>query len=127
LVSLLLDVPEDLTVRAEPESLRRILTNLAENGLRYTPEGGSVTVRAEPAGDSVWVSVEDTGSGIAAEHLPHLFERFYRVDRHRSRESGGTGLGLAIVKRLLESCGSHIHVESQVGRGTRFWFVLEVA
>ena len=109
------------TVTTDAERLRRILENLVENAVKYTPSGGRVTVAsaAGPDGAALLV-VEDNGPGIAAEHLPRIFERFYRVDRARSRELGGTGLGLAIVRHLAEGMGTSVAVVSEPGQGTRF-------
>ena len=95
-------------VTADSEALRQVLTNLFDNALRHTPPGGRITVSLEPAPGGVTVSVADTGSGIAPEHLPRIFERFYRADPGRSREEGGTGLGLAIVKHLVEAHGGRV-------------------
>jgi signal transduction histidine kinase len=106
------------SISVDPEALRQIFTNLFDNALRHTPPGGRVRVLAAPAGDQVLVRVTDTGSGISAEHLPRIFERFYRVDPGRSREEGGTGLGLAIVKHLVEAHGGSVSAESELGRGT---------
>src|SRR5205809_5893086 len=103
---------------ADPEALRQVLTNLFDNALRYTPAGGRITVSLDPAPGGVTVSVADTGSGIAPEHLPRIFERFYRADPGRSREQGGTGLGLAIVKHLVEAHGGRVEAHSMLGRGT---------
>ncbi len=112
-------------VVTDAEALRRILENLVENAIKYTRQGGQVQVSVRPRpGGSVAVEVADDGPGIAAEHLPRIFERFYRVDRARSREMGGTGLGLAIVRHLAETLGGRIAVESAPGQGTRF--VLEL-
>ena len=110
-------------LRADPEGIRQILGNLLDNAIRYTPRGGSITCWSLAEDGGVTVGVSDTGSGIAGEHLPRIFERFYRVDPARSREAGGTGLGLAIVKHLVESHGGRVRAESEVGRGTtiRFW------
>jgi PAS domain S-box-containing protein len=105
-------------VAADADALRQVFTNLFENALRHTPPGGRIRVRADLVHDSVRLSVEDTGSGIAAEHLPRIFERFYRVDAGRAREHGGSGLGLAIVKHLVEAHGGHVEAESALGRGT---------
>jgi two-component system phosphate regulon sensor histidine kinase PhoR len=112
-------------VVTDAERLRRILENLVDNAIKYTPSGGRVEVATRPEhdGGSV-VEVSDDGPGIAPEHLPRIFERFYRVDKARSRELGGTGLGLAIVKHLAEGMGARVAVESAVGRGTRFSIVL---
>ena len=108
------------TVNADPVALRQALTNLVENAVRYTPPGGEVVVFAKPdaGGTGVWVGVRDTGAGIAPEHLPRIFERFYRVDAARSRAEGGTGLGLSIVRHLVEAHGGRAVAESEVGKGT---------
>jgi len=105
-------------VTADSEALRQVLTNLLDNALRHTPPDGRITVSLEPAPGGVTVSVADTGSGIAPEHLPRIFERFYRADPGRSREEGGTGLGLAIVKHLVEAHGGRVEAHSSLGRGT---------
>jgi signal transduction histidine kinase len=104
-------------VHADPTALRQILQNLLENAVRYTP-AGRVTLfsRVEPGG--IAVGVRDTGIGIPHQHLPRIFERFYRVDPGRSREAGGTGLGLAIVRHLAEAHGGSVRAESTVGAGT---------
>jgi len=107
-------------VRSDSDRIRRILENLVENALKYTPSGGSVTVDTRPAHGGVEVIVSDDGPGIAAEHLPRIFERFYRVDKARSRDLGGTGLGLSIVRHLAESIGASVAVASEVGKGTTF-------
>jgi len=93
----------------------------------FTPRGGEVMVSASRHNGSVEVSVQDTGVGIATEHLPRLFERFYRVDHSRSREDGGTGIGLAIARSVVEAHGGHISADSQVGHGSTFKFELPVA
>jgi two-component system, OmpR family, phosphate regulon sensor histidine kinase PhoR len=119
-------------VRADPDGLRQILTNLFSNAYRYTPDGGSLTLRARcPAGldaaapyGRVTVEVVDTGAGIPAQHLPRIFERFYRVDPARSRVEGGTGLGLSIVKHLVEAHGGQVSAESTIGGGTTIRFTL---
>ncbi|MGH7537227.1 MAG: sensor histidine kinase, partial [Gemmatimonadales bacterium] len=106
---------------ADPTALQQILTNLLDNALRHTPRGGRIRVIAEPdpgSAGGVALAVGDTGSGIPADHLPRIFERFYRVDPSRSREHGGTGLGLAIVKHLVEAHGGRITAESTLSRGT---------
>ncbi len=108
-------------VVTDADRLRRILENLVENAVKYTPAGGRVEVRSDPGPDGgVVMEVKDDGPGIGAEHLPRIFERFYRVDKARSRELGGTGLGLAIVKHLAEGMGAFVSVESELGRGTSF-------
>jgi len=105
-------------VSADPDALRQVLTNLFDNALRHTPPGGRIAVSVEPEPGGVTVAVADTGSGIAPEHLPRIFERFYRADPGRSREEGGTGLGLAIVKHLVEAHGGRVEARSALGRGT---------
>jgi two-component system, OmpR family, phosphate regulon sensor histidine kinase PhoR len=111
-------------VQADPDALRQILANLIENSLRYTPARGRITCRSVRDGDGIAVSITDTGSGIVPEHLPRIFERFYRSDPARSREEGGTGLGLAIVKHLVEAHGGRVAAESERGVGTTIicWF-----
>ena len=117
-LALVADVSTDAThVRVDPTAFRQILTNLVENAVRHTRDG-SVTVRTRHGGNLVWVDVSDTGIGIAPEHLPRIFERFYRVDTGRSRADGGTGLGLAIVRHLVDAHGGRIEATSSVGRGT---------
>ena len=106
------------TVFADPTAVRQILVNLVDNAARHTPRGGTVTVFTRPASEGSWLGVRDTGSGIAAEHLPRIFERFYRADAARSREGGGTGLGLSIVRHLVEAHGGRVTAESEPGAGT---------
>ncbi|HYL55771.1 MAG TPA: ATP-binding protein [Gemmatimonadales bacterium] len=103
---------------ADPDALREVFTNLFDNALRHTPPGGRIAVSMDPAPGGVTLAVADTGSGIAPEHLPRIFERFYRADPGRSREEGGTGLGLSIVKHLVEAHGGRVEARSTLGRGT---------
>jgi signal transduction histidine kinase len=117
-VELQIDVEPALMVYIDPDAARQILTNLFDNALRHTPQGGSVTLTARPDAGGVLLRVSDTGSGISHEHLPRIFERFYRADPSRARAAGGTGLGLAIVRHLVESHGGRVWAESEVGRGT---------
>jgi two-component system phosphate regulon sensor histidine kinase PhoR len=114
-------------VHADKEGLREILDNLVDNATKYTPEGGQITVRWNAARDLARIEVEDTGIGIPADHLARVFERFYRVDRARSRELGGTGLGLSIVKHLAQSFGGNVAVSSETGRGSTFTVHLPLA
>jgi two-component system, OmpR family, phosphate regulon sensor histidine kinase PhoR len=117
-LSLAAEIAPDATrVRADPTAFRQIVSNLVENAVRYTREG-DVTLRTRAAPAGVWVEVSDTGIGIAPEHLPRIFERFYRVDAGRSRNEGGTGLGLAIVRHLVDAHGGRVEASSAVGRGT---------
>jgi two-component system phosphate regulon sensor histidine kinase PhoR len=120
------DVPAELpAVMADRDRLAQILINLVDNAVKYTPEGGSVTVTARAAGDGmVEVVVADTGIGIPAADLPRITERFYRVDKARSRELGGTGLGLAIVKHLVLAHGGELRIESPQQQGTIVRFTL---
>ena len=113
-----------MTLFVDPDALRQVLVNLFDNALRYTPPGGRITVQLAPEDEGVRVAVRDTGPGITTEHLPRIFERFYRADPGRSREEGGTGLGLAIVKHLVEAHGGRVTAESQLGQGTTIssWF-----
>ncbi len=114
-------------IEADPERLGQILRNLLSNAITHTPRGGEINVRAYATDDEVRVSVHDNGEGIPAEHLPYLFERFYRVDPSRARATGGTGLGLAIVKQMVQAHGGRVEVESYPGRGTCFTFTLPMA
>jgi two-component system phosphate regulon sensor histidine kinase PhoR len=111
-------------ITGDPDGLRQIIRNLLENALRYSPPGGTIRLRTGIIGDEIVLDVADSGPGIAREHLPRIFERFYRADASRSREEGGTGLGLAIVKHLVEAHGGRVAAESERGQGTtiRCWF-----
>lgn len=111
-------------VYADEDLVGQILINLIDNAIKYTTDNGRVTVRLSQEGRKVITRVSDNGAGIAPESLPRLFERFYRVDKDRSRVKGGTGLGLAIVKHIVELHGGEVYVESQVGVGTTFTFCL---
>jgi signal transduction histidine kinase len=122
-----LQFPEEIPlVVADAGRVEQILVNLLSNALRYTPSG-SITLQIRQQEDKVWIAVIDTGKGISAEDVPHVFERFWRSDRSRDRHSGGTGLGLAICRRLVELQGGTIEVESQLNQGSTFRFSLPVA
>ncbi len=125
-IDLQIDVSPDVPlISADGQRLAQILGNLIENALRYTPRNGKVTLRAKADGQaSVRFEVTDTGPGIAPDDLPHIFDRFFRADRARTRETGGSGLGLAIVQRLVEAHGGTISVTSTPGNGTTFEFTL---
>ncbi|WP_447979402.1 HAMP domain-containing sensor histidine kinase [Candidatus Nitrospira bockiana] len=123
-IALILDARPVPLVQGDPSWLKQLLINLLDNALRYTEAGGTVTVRLHPDGPRIAVAVQDTGPGIEPHHLPHLFERFYRTDAARARDSGGTGLGLPIVKEIAEVHGGTITVESKVGKGTTFTLLL---
>jgi signal transduction histidine kinase len=111
-------------VMADPQRVAQVIGNLLSNALRYTGPGGQVTVRVEAPGRGVRVVVSDTGAGIAAADLPHVFDRFYRGEKSRARGSGGAGLGLAIARAWIQAMDGEIGAESTPGRGSSFWFVL---
>ncbi|MDE2508102.1 MAG: PAS domain-containing sensor histidine kinase, partial [Planctomycetota bacterium] len=107
-------------IMGDEEALRQIVDNLIDNAIKYTPEGGRVEVGCRLAADEIRIEVSDTGIGIPRDELPRVFERFYRVDKARSRELGGTGLGLSIVKHLTQALEGRVEVESRLGRGSTF-------
>lgn len=124
-IDLKVDVPVDITgIKGSRGQLERLYINLVDNGIKYTPEGGQVKINVYEDEDRVWSEVIDTGMGIPEEDLPRIFERFYRVDKTRSRKLGGTGLGLSIVKHILERHNGGIEVESKIEEGTKFIFWL---
>lgn len=127
-VSLTVMLDSDLPVTiADPDRITQVLVNLLGNALQYTPAGGTVTVRADHTPDTITVTVSDTGIGIAPEHLQHLFERFYRVDKSRSRTGGGNGIGLTIARHLIEAHDGRIWATSPgPGAGSTFTFTLPV-
>jgi histidine kinase len=135
-VSLHVDLPADGStelevlpqVRADPSRIIQVLLNLLGNALQFTPPSGQVTVRAWRDGRKVVITVQDTGIGISVEHLPHIFERFYRVDKSRSRPGGGSGIGLTIARHLVEAHGGRIWATSPgLDQGSTFSFTLPVA
>ena len=115
------------SVRADREAIHQVFSNLIDNAMKYGRSGGRILLGARPAKRGVEFYVQDFGAGIASEHLPRLFERFYRVDKARSRESGGTGLGLAIAKHIMLAHGGSIRAESELGHGSIFLFTLPAA
>ncbi|MDX1569430.1 MAG: ATP-binding protein [Xanthomonadales bacterium] len=117
-------VPEDLAVIVDDARLQQILRNLIGNALRHAGSGGEVAVSAKADERFVRIEIQDNGEGLAPEHLDRVFERFFRTDRSRSRETGGAGLGLAIVKQLVEAHGGQVGAASRPGHGARFWFSL---
>jgi signal transduction histidine kinase len=122
------DLPDNLPpVDVDPERVGQVLRNLLNNAVAHTPQGGEVAVAARSGDREVAVSVRDTGTGIAAEHLPYVFDRFYRADKSRARQTGGAGLGLAIAKQLVIAHGGSIKVESAPEQGTTFTFTLPAA
>ena len=127
-ITLEVDVPPDLpTVRGDASLLRDVLQNLIDNAIQYTPAGGRIQVSATVGAREVVISVADTGIGIPLADQERIFERFYRVDAARSREAGGTGLGLSIAKHIVEAHGGRLWVESEVGRGSKFFFSVPLA
>jgi two-component system phosphate regulon sensor histidine kinase PhoR len=116
--------PDLPRVYGDFDRLRRVLVNLVDNAIKYNEEGGTVRLEADLRGDEVELRVVDDGIGISSDHLPRLTERFYRVDKSRSRNQGGTGLGLAIVKHILGAHDRELHVESTPGEGSTFRFTL---
>ena len=118
---------EPVYIIGNPDRVEQLLINLTENAIKYNKPGGSVTVQVFSNQNEANVTISDTGIGIAEEHLPRLFERFYRVDKGRSRQMGGTGLGLAIVKHIVRSMGGEIEVHSKLGEGTEFLITLPLA
>jgi two-component system phosphate regulon sensor histidine kinase PhoR len=117
----------EIAVMADPDAMNQVFGNLVENGLKYGKTGKRILVGARPLEEEVEFFVQDFGPGIASEHLERIFERFYRVDKARSRESGGTGLGLAIVKHIVQAHGGRIWAESELGAGAAFHFTLPLA
>ena len=113
-------VPADATIVADPRRLEQMLTNLVENAIKFNRDNGTVAINFEQENGTVGISIADTGEGIPAQHVDRIFERFYRVDRARSRELGGMGLGLAIVKHLARAHGGEVKVSSEVGKGSVF-------
>jgi two-component system phosphate regulon sensor histidine kinase PhoR len=121
------EIPSSLAIPADRSYLEQILINLLDNAIKYTPEGGRVIISAvEKDSKDIQFSIEDNGIGIPNEDLSRIFERFYRVDKGRSKELGGTGLGLSIVKHLVQAHGGRVWVESQLGKGSTFYFTLPI-
>lgn len=118
-------LPSQFRVTADKHFVGQVLVNLIANSIHYGKEGGSTRIRFRDMADKVLIEVEDTGVGISKEDMPRIFERFYRVDKSRSREQGGTGLGLAIVKHIVEAHGERVTVRSELGTGTTFAFPLK--
>jgi two-component system phosphate regulon sensor histidine kinase PhoR len=124
-ITISLELPASLTVKADRNYLEQILINLIDNAIKYGGEGGKIIISAIQINQiEIEVSVRDNGIGIPKEDLPRIFERFYRVDKGRSRELGGTGLGLSIVKHLVQAHGGRVRAESQLEEGSTFYFTL---
>ncbi|MEA4852682.1 MAG: HAMP domain-containing sensor histidine kinase [Christensenella sp.] len=123
-ITLFMDIDGELVIECDPLKLRQAINNLIENAIKYTQDGGHVRVSAKKYGSEVHVVIEDDGIGMSEEHLQHIFERFYRVDKARSRETGGTGLGLHIVRRIALMHGGRVDVESKENEGSKFTLIL---
>jgi two-component system phosphate regulon sensor histidine kinase PhoR len=119
-MDLVTDIEEEVWLHGDEEQLRMMIQNLLENAVRYTPKFGSIRFRVTREDEDAIVSVKDSGMGIPAESHSRVFERFYRVDRARSRDRGGTGLGLAIVKHVAELHGGGVNLSSEIGEGSTF-------
>ncbi len=126
-IAVAIDLPGDLAVQADPDRLRQVIANLLDNAVKYNRDNGRLTVSAARSDGWATVAVADTGIGIPPQDLPRIFERFYRVDKARSRAMGGTGLGLSIVKHTVESLGGTVSVQSDFDRGSTFSFTLRLA
>jgi signal transduction histidine kinase len=124
-ITLSSDIPRRLPkVNVDTHRIRQVLNNLLQNAISHTGKKGGISVTAGKRGEAIFVSVRDTGEGISAEDLPNIFERFYRVDKSRTRSTGGSGLGLTIARRLVEAHGGKITVASEQGKGSTFTFTL---
>jgi two-component system sensor histidine kinase VicK len=119
-------IPEEITVEGDPVRLEQVFSNLLDNAVKYSPEGSPIWLRVSRKHDKALVEVEDQGMGIAAEHLPHIFERFYKPGRHQAVYSG-LGLGLYISKEIVEQHGGRIWAESKLGKGSTFFVELPLA
>lgn len=122
--SIILEHLDNATVLGDPVEMKSAIINLVSNAVRYTPQGGQITISSHRSEDGLVISVKDNGIGIAQEAIPRVTERFYRVDKSRSRETGGTGLGLAIVKHVLFRHQSHLKITSELGKGSNFQIVI---
>ena len=110
----------NLTTRVDPQWLELVLINLLDNAIKYTSPGGTISIHAMATSTVVFIEITDSGQGIPAEAIPHIFERFYRADPSRSRQIGGAGLGLSFAKWIVEEHGGTIHVDSELDRGSTF-------
>jgi len=113
-------------VIGDPDKIEQVIENLVNNAIKFTNKG-SIEINVTDQENEIQIEVKDSGIGISTGHLDKLFDRFYRTDKARSRDKGGTGLGLAVVKSILDAHGSEIFVESEPGKGSRFWFTLPKA
>ena len=118
------EFPQDLSINADKDRIEEVFTNLIDNAVKFNSAGGLIRIYSIEEAGSIKIIVEDSGIGIPVRDVPRIFERFYRVDKARSRELGGTGLGLSIVKHIAELHGGSVGVESVEGLGSKFWFTL---
>jgi len=127
-VALDVDIEADLpVVLVDQNRMNQVLLNLTGNALQYTQTGGMVQINSHQVEKEIWISVDDNGTGISADHLPHIFTRFYRIDKSRSRRYGGSGIGLTIVKLLVEAHGGRIWAESEgLSKGARFTITIPI-
>jgi two-component system phosphate regulon sensor histidine kinase PhoR len=109
------------------QQIEQVIINLLDNAIKYTPEGGNINIEVKKSGDKMFFSIQDSGIGIPEEDKKRIFERFYRVDKARSRSMGGTGIGLSIVRNIIKQHSSEISVESEEGKGSKFTFYLKIA
>lgn len=126
-LDLSLDLPKNISVTGDDTRLRQVFTNLIDNAIRYTPKGGNIEITVFPQNGNVTVTIKDTGLGIPADEIPHIFDRFYRVDKSRSRDDGGTGLGLNICEWIVKAHQGSIEVQSRLGKGTTIHVTLPSA
>jgi signal transduction histidine kinase len=126
-VSVACNVEGNVSVEGDRARIKQVVVNLLDNAIKYTPAGGSINLLVRSCDNKAIIEVADTGIGIPAAALPHIFERFFRVDKARSRDAGGAGLGLAIVKSICAAHGGRVEVESSEGRGSRFKVELPLA
>ncbi|MFW6306772.1 MAG: sensor histidine kinase, partial [Bacillota bacterium] len=125
-IDLKIKINKEFMVYMIPEQIEQVLINLIDNAIKYTPDGGRVKVKAVSKDEKVLVEVIDSGIGIPSQELDRIFERFYRIDKARSRSQGGTGIGLSIVKHVMNNHNNKIEVESQPGQGSIFRFYLDI-
>jgi len=118
------ELPASIIINADKDRIEQVFTNLIDNAIKFNKEKGSIRIYAQEVNGKIKVFVEDSGIGIPEKDIPPIFERFYRVDKARSRELGGTGLGLSIVKHIVELHGGSVGVESTEGLGSKFWLLL---
>ena len=118
------EIPANSLINADKDKIEGVFTNLIDNAIKFNREKGAIRIYSQQEGDKIKIIVEDSGVGIPEKDIPRIFERFYRVDKARSRDLGGTGLGLSIVKHIVELHGGNVGVESVEGLGSKFWFTL---